>query len=125
LLQKQSLQHNVYHISAGSENSWTCKQLSAYIDGFYRRKSPLHLIKPEFWTINDEHKYITTARQRRLYATLQHYLPFLNMNVTFSTQRLRDELGESSSNPSEVGDYMGQLLEQIDAHDAELESVAP
>ena len=38
-------------------------------------------------------RYIALPQQRKIFASLKNYLPFLNMNVLYDNSRLRQELG--------------------------------
>jgi nucleoside-diphosphate-sugar epimerase len=104
--------HDCYHISAGRE-SLTLGRAARFLDGYYGRSEPLELIPPHLWTRDMHRQYVSTPEQRKTFATLKHYLPFLNMNVTYDNARLRGLLGDGMPPLDPFESYAGDLLEII------------
>lgn len=113
LLQQDRLKYDCYHVSAGADSAMRCGDVAAYLDEFYSRSTPLQLIPPKLWTREMHREYVGTAHQRKLFATLKYYLPFLNMNVSYDNSRLREELGEQATTIPHVKEYIGQLLRLV------------
>lgn len=113
LLRRPKLAHDCYHISAGRAGSMRTGDISASVDAFYGRSGSLKLIAPDQWSRQMHRQYIHSPRQRKLFATLKYYLPFLNMNVVYDNTRLRQELGRDAINIPPVVDYIGGILRLI------------
>jgi len=109
LLQLPARQHECYHISGG-EVAVNHAHLARVFDGFYQRQVPLRLIPPAQWTRELHRRYVSTPSQRKAFAALRNYLPFLNMNVLFDNSRLRQELGDHFPPLPHFADYFEELL---------------
>jgi nucleoside-diphosphate-sugar epimerase len=105
-------EHDCYHITAGRE-SITLGRAARFLDQYYARLEPLQLIPPHQWTRETHRRCIQTPEQRKTFATLRHYLPFLNMNVTYDNSRLRELLGDRLPAIEPFESYTGDLLEII------------
>ena len=116
LLQLPRLRYDCYHISAGEEGAATFGQLTPIVDRFYGRALPLRLIPLAQWTRDVHRNYIRTPEQRRIFASLRNYLPFLNMNVLYDNTRLRAELGDRFPECPPLTSYLEELLDLI-SHD--------
>ena len=114
LLQKRELRHSCYHISAGAADSADYPELARVLDEHYRRPVPLRMIAPSQWTREIHRRYIAAPEQRKVFATLRNYLPFLNMNVLYDNSRLRQELGDAFPPLPRLSTYLGDLLTLID-----------
>lgn len=110
LLQLPARRYDCYHISAGDEVAVNYAVLSQIVDEFYNRPVPLRLIPPAQWTREIHRQYFRSPQQRRVYATLRNYLPFLNMNVLYNNARLRQELGNDFPPLPPMTAYMPDLL---------------
>ena len=113
LLQSPHLRHDCYHVSAGQSGAANYGQLSRVVDHFFGRTVPLRLIPPAQWNRESHRQYIHTPEQRRIFASLRNYLPFLNMNVLYDNTRLRQELGDRFPELPPVTAYLEDLLELI------------
>jgi thioester reductase-like protein len=110
LLQKPHLRHDCYHISAGECGAANYEQLCRVVDTFYGRTAALRLVAPAQWTRAIHRQYIETPHQRKVFASLRNYLPFLNMNVLYDCSRLRQELGERFTPAPLLTTYLSELL---------------
>jgi tagatose-1,6-bisphosphate aldolase non-catalytic subunit AgaZ/GatZ len=73
----------------------------------------LQLIQPGEWNKEVYRQHVRSALQRKIFFGMRYYLPFINMNVTYDNQRLRDELGDECPPLPAATDYLGSLLEMI------------
>ncbi len=110
LLEKRERRHQCYHISAGPQGAADYAQLARVLDRVYGRFSPLRLFAPAQWTREAHRHYIRTPEQRKIFASLRGYLPFLNMNVSYDHSRLRQELGERFPVLVPLTEYLADLL---------------
>lgn len=125
LLSSQSRRYNCYHISAGPQAAVTTGQLSEFTDRFYQRSRALELIRPKDWTEATHRRFVRTRLQRRAFARLRYYLPFLNMDVVYDNTRLRADVGGCGSHVEPLTNYLGELLGFITFEEALLESKDP
>jgi len=116
LLQRPRLRYDCYHISAGDAHADNYGQLAQVLDTYYERTTPLRLIAPARWTREVHRQYVHLPEQRRIFAALRNYLPFLNMNVLYDNSRLRDELGADFPALPPLTAYLGELLHLMAAH---------
>lgn len=107
-------QHDCYHISAGGE-SLTLGRAARLLDEYYGRLEPLELVPPHLWTREMHRRFVHTPDQRKTFATLRHYLPFLNMNVMYDNTRLSDLLGDRMPTLEPFESYAPDLLEILSA----------
>jgi hypothetical protein len=68
---------------------------------------------------------LRTRLHRRLFHSLRHYLPFLNMDVVYDDARLRGELGAATPPVRPVAEYLPDLLGLIQARAALQEAALP
>ncbi len=115
--------YNCYHLSAGANNCMTIGQLGEIVHARYKRNQPLRLVPPQEWTAADQRAMLRTAVHRRLFLSLRHYMPFLNMDVVFDDSRLHAELGETGPTVRAPQDYLPGLLRLI-RHQAALQEAA-
>lgn len=118
LLEKPGRSHDCYHLSAGPAASVTVGKLFAIADVFYSRRHPLRLIPPQMWRRAERLFFVRTRLQKMLYRKLGHYFPFLNMDVTYDNQRLKDELGADLPRITPIHQYFGKLLSLIETQAA-------
>jgi thioester reductase-like protein len=123
LLRHPRRRFDCYHLSAGVNNSATIGQLGEIVHGLYQRHQSLRLVPPEEWCAADQRLMLRTAVHRRLFMSLRHYMPFLNMDVVFDDSRLRAELGETGPAVRAPQDYLPGLLRLI-RHQAALQEAA-
>ena len=110
--------HAAYHISAGCEASVKTTEINELITGHYQRPRPIQLIDPQKWSRSLYRRYVRSREQRRMFALLRYYLPFLNMNVVYDNSRLRNELdGELESIPR-FQEYCGEMLDLVSLEEA-------
>jgi thioester reductase-like protein len=113
LLQVPHRRHDCYHISGGQAAATSYAELSRLVDRFYRRGVPLQLIPPDQWTREVHRQYVRTPGQRKIFASLRNYLPFLNMNVLYDNTRLQQELGDRFPPLPPLTAYLEELLSLI------------
>lgn len=113
LLEKQRLAYDCYHISAGAHGSMRCGEVAAHLDAYYERTRPLQLIEPSLWTPKMHRQYVATPHQRKVFSTLKHYLPFLNMDVVYDNTRLEQELSVGRLTVPPVKDYVASILDRF------------
>lgn len=114
LLQLPRLRYDCYHISGG-EAAVDHAHLARIFDRFYERQVRLRLIPPAQWTREVHRRYVQTPEQRKAFAALRNYLPFLNMNVLYDNSRLRQELGDRFPSLPPFASYLEELLGLISA----------
>ncbi len=115
LLQLPRLRYDCYHISGGDAAAADYNQLAHILDRFYARPVPLRLIPSSQWTRETHRHYIRTPAQRKAFASLRNYLPFINMNVLYDNTRLRQELGDRFPPLPPYTAYLDELLRLISA----------
>ncbi len=103
--------YDCYHISAGRRDATLLGHAARFLDGYYERAEPLKLITPQEWTRDLQKQYIRTTDQRKMFLSLRHYLPFLNMNVSYDNTRLRELLGEQMPAIEPFEAYAAGLLD--------------
>ncbi|HSW43993.1 MAG TPA: SDR family oxidoreductase [Phycisphaerae bacterium] len=113
LLERPSPRYDCYHVSAGPQQVMRCGHVARFLDEFHERANPLQLIRPEEWTPGIHRRYVQSALQRKCFATIRHYLPFLNMDVAYDNSRLREELGDEAARIPHVTDYLAGLLRLV------------
>ena len=89
LLEAEKRAHDCYHLSAGVGGSVTLGQLAKIVDKHLDRASPIQLIPPKEWTRSVHREFVRTPLQRRIFRSLRHYLPFMNMDVVYDDARFR------------------------------------
>jgi nucleoside-diphosphate-sugar epimerase len=125
LLAHPNREHGRYHISAGPDGAVVLEDMLASVSRFYGRKRPIHFIPPDEWTEAHTAKYVRTDYQRRVYRSLLHYFPFLNMDTVYDDSRLRRTLGPEYIAPRPVTDYFVDLLGRIPLKAALAEAALP
>jgi nucleoside-diphosphate-sugar epimerase len=115
--------HDSYHISSGPDGAVVLQELLDSIGRYYGRKRPIRFIPPAEWTAEHARLYVRTNYQRRVFRSLRHYFPFLNMDTVYDDGRLRRTLGPNYSAPKPVADYFNDLLGLI-PHKAALSEAA-
>ena len=124
LLASGPLAHDRYHLSAGPNGAIRFADLTRLVEDAYGRDTPVRLVPPDQWGRQEQREYVRSAVQRRMYRSLGHYLPFINMDVVYDDSRLRQAVGP---NPPvrPVGDYIGDLFKLIQTEEAILEAAIP
>lgn len=115
IIEADHLPHDCYHLSAGRE-ALPLLRAARFLDEFYGRVRPLELVPPSQWTREMHRRFIGTPEQRKTFSALKHYLPFLNMNVSFDNRRLKELLGENMPPIEPFESYAGELLELMSAN---------
>lgn len=103
--------YDCYHLSAGWPDATLLGQAGQVLDTYYDRPAPLRLIQPDAWTRELHRTYIRTPEQRKMFMSLRHYLPFLNMNVAYDNTRLRELLGKDMPPIDPFDSYAAGLLD--------------
>jgi hypothetical protein len=91
----------------------------------FRRKKPILCVPPGEWTRDHLRKYVRTPLQKRVFRSLRHYLPFLNMDVVFDDTRMRMDLGEAVPPLRSPVDYLPDLVGLIRPRAALREAAMP
>lgn len=117
LLECDSLAYDCYHLSAGRQHGTDIGEMAVYLDAHYGRSEPLLLVPPTEWSRELHRRYICTPDQRKTFAALRHYLPFLNMDVLYDTARLRSELGDEACEVPHIKYYLPGLLDLMTVPD--------
>ncbi len=115
LLERPQRRHDCYHISAGLAGTPSYGDMVPVVERFYRGGRPLRLVAPRDWTRELHRQFICAPEQRKVFAAIRNYLPFLNMNVLYDNTRLRTELGERFPALLPMPAYLPELLALIDA----------
>ena len=68
---------------------------------------------------------VKTSLQRRVFRSLRHYFPFLNMDVAYNDARLRKDLGSATPQVQPIESYLPDLLRLIREKAALKESSLP
>jgi len=105
--------YDCYHISAGRQAATTLGDAGQFLDRYYERPRPLKLVPPTEWTREVHRRYVRAPQQRKMLSALRHYLPFLNMNVTYDNTRLCELLGDRMPPLEPFHSYAGGLLEAM------------
>jgi nucleoside-diphosphate-sugar epimerase len=114
-----------YHLSAGTGNAVSVGRLRQVVDDMYRRKKPLTLIPPDEWTREHLRQYVRTPLQKRVFRSLRHYLPFLNMDVVYDDTRLQTDLAEATPPVRPAEEYLPELVQLIRPRAALREAAMP
>jgi nucleoside-diphosphate-sugar epimerase len=114
-----------YHLSAGTGGAVSVGRMRQVVDEMYRRKRPLNLVPPDEWSREHLRKYVRTPLQKRVFRSLRHYLPFLNMDVVYDDTRLRTDLADSVPPLKCAADYMPDLVRLIRPRAALREAAMP
>jgi len=112
---KRSLRHRVYHVSAGS-GAHTFAELTA---AMARENPELRRIHPI-----GRHVNLSNRTRERLLRPLGSYLPFINADVRYSTERLAEEIECAAEAPNSLS-YVPDLVSQITLREAEDEMCRP
>jgi len=125
LLRYPARRWDCYHLSAGPASADTVGRLRDVVDRIYRRKRSLELLRPDEWTAARHREFVRTPLQRRVFRSLRHYLPFLNMDVTYDDARLRAELGDVLPPLKPSAEYLPELVRLIRPRAALREAALP
>jgi nucleoside-diphosphate-sugar epimerase len=125
LLESPNRTHRCYHLSAGTEGCVTVGRLAEVVGQVYGRRTTLELIPPAEWAHNAQRVFIRSAIQRRVFRSLRHYLPFLNMDVVFDNARLAAAMSLTPLNPRPIVQYLPALLRLIRPKAALKEAALP
>lgn len=113
-----------YNISAGEGHAVTIGELGRIVDLFYKRRTRIELVPMDAWNRESLRKYVRGDTRKRVFRSLRHYLPFLNMNVVFDNARLQTELGNDFA-PEPIANYFTDLVGLIRAKAALQEAALP
>ena len=110
LLECTNRQHDCYHLSAGTERCVTVGALREIVAAANGRRTPLSLIPPAEWTRTIHREAVNSPLRRRVFRSLRHYLPFLNMDVVYDDARLREVVSADELPVLPPSAYMADLL---------------
>jgi nucleoside-diphosphate-sugar epimerase len=113
LLECGSRKHDCYHLSAGEFGCVSLGELEGVVGGINRRRTPLRLIPPAEWKTSAYRAYVDTPLRKRVFRSLRHYLPFLNMDVVYNDSRLREVVPVDELPVRRPEEYLPQLLSLI------------
>jgi nucleoside-diphosphate-sugar epimerase len=114
-----------YHLSAGTNGAVSVGRMRQVVDEMYRRKRPLQLVPADEWGREHLRKYVRTPLQKRVFRSLRHYLPFLNMDVVYDDSRLRADLGDATPPLRSAAEYLPDLVRLIRPRAALREAAMP
>ena len=100
-------------------------ELCDLVDRVYHRRNHLSLVPPAAWTRSMLRENVRTSLQRRVFRSLRHYFPFLNMDVAYHNARLREDLGSDTPPVKPIESYLPDLLRLIREKAALKESALP
>ena len=112
---KPALKHPLYHVSSGSGSQTFDALLKRVVD----QCPELDCIQPL-----GRHANISPRMRERLLRPLDAYLPFINADVSYSNQRLVDEIGPHAKAPSALT-YVPQPVAMITLREALDEMARP
>lgn len=110
LLECPARAHDCYHLSAGEAGCVTVGDLREVVADANGRRSPLLLVPPAEWTRAHHREFVNTPLRRRVFRSLRHYLPFLNMNVVYDDARLRAAAPAADLPIRPPAEYLSGLL---------------
>jgi nucleoside-diphosphate-sugar epimerase len=110
LLECTNRAHDCYHLSAGASGSITTGELNTVVAAANGRRTPLQLMAPGEWTRAQHREYVNTPLRRKVFRSLRHYLPFLNMDVVYDDARLRGVVAADELPVRSLREYLPQLL---------------
>lgn len=107
LLQKPSLTHRCYHVTAGTESSKTIAEICEAAAATYPTAERIRFLGsgPSF------PGYDGNRHAHRVMGQLAPYLPFIQADVVYSSDRLRRELGETMPDCPPITDYLHAIME--------------
>jgi nucleoside-diphosphate-sugar epimerase len=114
-----------YHLSAGATGAVSTGRLRQVVDELYRRKHSLQLVPPAEWGREHLRKYVRSPLQKRIFRSLRHYLPFLNMDVVYDDTRLQTDLGDAVPPLRSADEYLPELVRLIRPRAALREAAMP
>jgi nucleoside-diphosphate-sugar epimerase len=114
-----------YHVSAGPGGAVSVGRMRQVVDAMYRRKKPLQLVPPDEWNRDHLRQYVRSPLQKRVFRSLRHYLPFLNMDVVYDDTRLQTDLCDSLPPLRSAADYLPELVHLIRPRAALREAAMP
>lgn len=110
LLECPDRRHDCYHLSAGPAGCITVGELGAVVAAVNGRRTPLRLVRPGEWTRALHRQFVDTPLRRRVFRSLRHYLPFLNMDVVYDDARLRSVVPTTELPVRAPDGYIAELL---------------
>ncbi len=110
LLESRARGHDCYHLSAGAGGCVTVGQLRELVAAANGRRTPLRLVPPGRWGRAAHRAYVNTPLRRRVFRSLRHYLPFLNMDVVYDDARLRAVVPAADLPVADLRGYLPALL---------------
>jgi nucleoside-diphosphate-sugar epimerase len=110
LLECRARVHDCYHLSAGEAGSVTTGELREVVAAANGRRTALRLVPPGAWGRAEHREYVNTPLRRRVFRSLRHYLPFLNMDVVYDDGRLRAAVPAAELPVRPVTGYLPDLL---------------
>jgi nucleoside-diphosphate-sugar epimerase len=116
---------DIYHLSAGPGGAISVGRMRQVVDEMYRRKKSLHLVPPDEWTRDHLRQYVRSPLQKRVFRSLRHYLPFLNMDVVYDDTRLQADLGDAMPPLQSAAEYLPDLVRLIRPRAALREAAMP
>ncbi len=125
LMAAKSRSHDCYHLSAGPRGAVTVGEVVDQIDRTYGRATALRLIPPAEWNRTLQREQVRTPLQRRVFRSLRHYFPFLNMDVVYDDARLHADLGAKAPRVRAPEVYLPDLLRLIREKAALKEAALP
>jgi nucleoside-diphosphate-sugar epimerase len=110
LLESPVRAHECYHLSAGATGCVTVGAVERVVAAVNRRRTPLRLVHPAEWRPSLHRAAVDTPLRRRVFGSLKHYLPFLNMDVVYDDARLREVVPAAELSVRPPAEYLPDLL---------------
>ena len=116
LLRRTKLGHRCYHVTAGSESSRSIGEICAAAAAVFPAARRIR-----FHGSHADGKAADGDRHtQRLMAQLAPYLPFIEADVVYSSERLRAELGDAMPHCPPITEYLPVILTQASFSPASL-----
>jgi nucleoside-diphosphate-sugar epimerase len=125
LVAQPERKYDCYHLSAGRDYALPVGKLTEMISRHYGKNPPLRNVREEEWSEELASRFVATPAQRKYFFALRYYLPFLNMDVVFDNQRLKDEADLTELGLTPPTDYLPELLDMVSLESAVEESQNP
>ncbi|QJX01296.1 SDR family oxidoreductase [Frigoriglobus tundricola] len=125
VLEARARAHECYHLSAGATGCVRVGELVEQVAAANGRRAPIRLVPPAEWTPALHRACVNTPLRRRVFRSLRHYLPFLNMDVVYDNARLREVVSPADLAVRPVAGYLPDLLGLIRQRAALREACLP
>lgn len=108
LLRRRDLEHRCYHVTAGAESSRPIGEICEAAAAVFPTAERIRFLGPR----PDGQNSDGDRHTQRLMAQLAPYLPFIEADVVYASERLRGELGEAMPHCPPITEYLPGILSQ-------------